>query len=1331
MAYLDPNQQLAMASGQLQQQVQQPFAMPGAYNAPSYATQTERAATTLTQGLTNIAMPGAALATSIGLGMVMPFGAPFRAGMSLGTLGRGFKGAGTLGRLAGVGLGGSAAVLSGIAVPMLAAQGIQSAATRMVEGQREFLATRQLMRELPNVGGMFGSQSVLSPGGFGPSAMASNPYQIQSLQNNLSNIGSVYGASSGQMRNIVGQLAPMGMVDTSSVDSISRSLRQSMRELTRIAKMVGSDLEEATQVYGQLKQMGFGTMSSRTQALRQLTGSSALSGMSLSDVTGMASGVISAANAAGIGSNAGLNMATSALATASVRQQAGAINPLYLQQVGGVGGYASRMAEIQLSMLGSEGAASAMSQMFDASGNLRAGGFEAAVRGRGPRSSFFDDYDPYRMGAMQRQFQGSSRALILGRVADIRSRYSGAEANRRQYDFLSGFGITDPTEQLEYLSSLRSQPRAQAMQTAQVLQNQMITAGGQSDPVGISERLSEGLRRLTQSVFGTGEALERYGASLQQRAEAFVTNVNNAVLGEAPTSARTGMYTNEAMNITLDAIASGTATFGYSDPMQRMRHQLTTDATFRQALGSSAAISGGAGPQRAGFGRLASQVMFALGAPVSGGGTSLYQRFGGTVGATAGRFDGTFVGRNDEGRQMFATADELAQMQAMSFGASYDPSTGAMLSADQLGVDELIFSRGQSIREVGNRLTYGREREVSTGRGGTTRIGGFAPGGLFGRSRAERERLVREGGTYQLSNAERESVRTNSETYITQYAREVYGRTNMSAQERVDLLEAMRQSGDQIAMIAAGETSGISPSEIYAATTEEAARAQFTTVLSDMRDAVTMGGRSVDDVVGELYNRGQYDAGNAVRRYSQEQDTAVINEAALRPLLNESMSGRASVRLARELTQDPAAQSEAQAFITEMEGMADQGNAMGATGRAYGMVAGAGDRNFGALSDFISGGGGGFGQLSGEDLNQALRTYVRSAGAGRKPEEILSDLQRRFGNMDPNTAEGRRAARVMRAVEREGQLLLPAGSQTQIDTLTQNITGDRDRLMMGLEQTMVGMRTAAEAAGQSVIERRALESVQQVSQNVLRGNDVIAALGTSRQRFTVGGREIGIADLENLSPAEAEELMRSESFRDALSAVQNDPTRGDAARRLLEQVDVLGTGRGAGRFQSVIQQILTDGIDEGELSRLSGITTQGNLAQLRVAMGEGGTRENLFDALGGEETALTVLSRLGVGENDVEAFLEQIQNDGMSGRQIGILSQVLGAASMLGEDVRRQNEEESFRKLQERVFTGLDNALNAGEGAGLAVFVRGSALSLFGSSGGNQDNAGEPAGVPQ
>lgn len=1337
MAYLDPNQQLAMASGQLQQQVQQPFAMPGAYNAPSYATQSERTATALTQGVTNVAMPGAALATSIGVGMVAPFAAPFRAGMSVGTLGRGFAGAGLLGRTAGTLLGGTAAGLSGIAVPMLAAQGISNAATRMVEGQREFLATRQLMRELPNVGSMFGSQSVLSPGGFGPSAISSSPYQIQSLQNSLSSIGSVYGASSGQMRNIVSQLAPMGSIDTSSIGAISRSLRQSMRELTSIAKMVGSDLDEATQVYSQLKQMGFGSMSSRTQALRQLTGSSALTGMSLGDVTGLASGVVAAATSAGMGTSAGLNIATNALASASVRQQAGAINPVYLQQVGGIQGYAARMAEIQLGMMGSEGAAAAMSNMFDASGNMRAGGFSDALSGRRARRSFFREYDPYRMGAMQQQFSRSSRALILGRVAGIQNEYSGAEANRRQYEFLSGFGITDPTEQLEYLSMLRSQPRAQAMQTAQVLRNQMTTSAGGaglSSTIGITDRLREGLNNLTQSVFGTGEALERFGATLQQQSEAFVNRLNTAVMGAAPTSARTGMYTQEAMNLTLQRIASGETTFGYADPAQRMRHRLLTDQNYRQALGQSAAISGGAGPSFGGIGRGINQMLYAAGAPIlSGSARSLYQQFGGSVGASAAPGAGVFVGTNDAGERMYATADEFMRMRAMSFGADFDPTTGSIVTANQSAVDEILFTGGQRIREFGNILTYGREREISSRRGGTTRIGGFAGGGMFGRGRREMARLAREGGTYQLTQGEIESVRQNRDTYIAEYGRRL-GLNPANPRERANLVEAMRQSGDAIAMAAAGESSGVTPSQMFAADTEEAARQQFGAALESLRSGVA-GRVSVDDAVTNLINRGRFDEANQVRAFAERHSASFFNAADISQALfddaGESDPGRARRRrrnaneLAADIIGDSNAGDMMGAFVQSLNAQADAGDALGAAGTAFGLTAGAGDRGFGELRRFIETGEGGFGQLSGSALDQALRAYVSTAGSG-SATNILGRLDDLLGDADPNSAQGRRINTIRRAViagsGEDRSLIRPESSVLGAETiglLSSLSPSMQQTTMNALTQAIEELNFAAEAGGQSVIESRAQEAMQQVAQNLLQSDDVTQALQLDTRGFNVGGRRVSVADFGELSPEEVQELLASSDFRGRLEEVRERGRPGEraAAERALALLDptVGGTGSSAGQLQGLIERALTGGITDAELAQLSGITTQGNLAQLQAAMGREGTAQNLFDALGGRDTALAVLKRLDVDTNrddvvddtEVGAFLRQIQTDGLSGNQIKELSAVLGAASLLGEDVRQQKEEESFRQLQTRVFEALEASfVSAGEGRALAVVPR-------------------------
>lgn len=1349
MAYLDPNQQLAMASGQLQQQVQQPFAMPGAYNAPSYATQAERTATTLTQGVTNVALPGAALATSIGLGFVAPFAAPFRAGMAAGTLGRGFAGAGLLGKTAGTLMGGAAAGLSGIGIPMLAAQGISSAATRMVEGQREFLATRQLMRELPNTGSMFGSQSVLSPGGFGPSAISSNPYQIQSLQNSLSSIGSTYGASSGQMRNIVSQLAPMGGIDTSSIGAISRSLRQSMRELTSIAKMVGSDLDEATQVYSQLKQMGFGSMSSRTQALRQLTGSSALTGMSLGDVTGLASGVVAAATAAGLGTSAGMNIATNALASASVRHQAGAIDPMYMQRVGGIQGYAARMSEIQLGMLGSEGAASAMSHMFNASGDLRAGGFSDAVSGRRARRSFFREYDPYRMGAMQQRFSRSSRALILGRVSGIQNEYSGAEANRRQYEFLSGFGITDPTEQLEYLSMLRSQPRAQAMQTAQMLRNQMTTSvggAGLANAPSVADRLTEGLNRVTQSLTGTGQALERFGATLQQQSESLVNRINTSIMGSAPTSARTGMYTAEAMDLTLQSIAAGEATFGYTDPLQRLRHRLNTDASFRGALGQSTSISGGTGAAVGGVNRM----LYAMGAPIlTGGAQSLYRQFGSTVGATATSATGTFVGTNDAGERMYANADEFIRMRMMSFGGNIDSTTGSAVSASQSSVDEVLFSQGHQIRMLGNRLTYGRERTVSSGRGGDVRVGGFSPSGMAPRGRREMRRLVREGGTYQLTSGQLEQVRQDRETYIEQYGQAV-GLNPSVPGERALLLEAMRQSGDAIAAAAAGEGGGVSASQLLAASSEEAARSSFGAALGELSDAFNT--LSLEEANNALLDAGRYDLRSDVPDALRGRVGATGDP--LTRVGPDVVPGRAGEIIANTISRDESGRRRAvNLFSSQLNRMADAGNAMGAAGAAVGALAGSrdfsrtvGNQGFAELMNFVQTGGGGFGDLSGSSLPLALQTYVSTATQGADASDVVARLNSLLsGVADDGSAQGRRARQVLEAlIGAEGNLNRPDRdlvSQPLMSAVNALDADQRDSILGKLTASIPLIRDALGDAGQSIIEARSQESIQQIAQNVLQSGDVMQALRGSRKTFRVGDREVSMSDVEDLSPAEALELLNNPGFRDELERMQEHGTEGEkeAAARALASIDPLtaGDGSASGRLETIINRALTGGITDEELSELSGVTTQGNLRLLQSAMGEGGSAEDLFAALGGERNALTVLKRLGadtdndgsVSTGEVENFLQQVQSNGLSGSQVTTLSTILGAASMLGEDAKQQQEDRDFRQLQDRVFRGLERALTvdaAGETA-LAVFARPTAGDEPPSNA-DQDNAGTYGG---
>lgn len=1294
MAYLDPNQQLAMAAGQLQQQVQQPFAMPGAYNAPSYATQTERAATTLTQGLTNVALPGAALATSIGGSFAVPVGAMAKAGARIGTMGRGLQAAGTFGRVAGVGLGGTAA-LAGLALPLLAAAGIEQAASRMIEGQREFMATRQLMRELPGQS-MFGAQSVLSPIGMGPAALASNPYQVSSMQQNLASIGANYGASSGQMRNIVGQLAPMGMLDTSSVSSISSSLRRSMQELTRIAKMVGSDLDEATKVYGQLKQMGFDTMSSRTSALRQLTGASSMSGMSLSQVSGIASGSIATAGALGLSSDVGLRAATTSISNAALRYGSGTINPIYMQQMGGLEGYAQRLAEINMGVVGSQGAMGAMSQMFDPSGRLRAGGLEEALSGNvRMRSSFGREFDPYRLGAMRRQFQGMSRSVILGGVASIQSEYSGAEANRRQYEFLSQFGISDPTEQLEYLDSLRAQPRAQAMMTAQTLQNQAVQSAQVPEIRTVTERLGDALSRLTRQVFGTGESLERFGASLQQRSERFVNDITTGVMGTAPSALSPGRYTAEALNTTRSAILSGQGAI--ADPMTRFRHELTTDPNLRELLGRSTAITGGRGF----MGGLSE--------------ASFNARFGSYVGMSGTADTGIAVGGG-----AFMTPDELIQSAALSQGMTLDPTTGRVRSVGEGDVSRLMYHRGDALGALERRLTYGRRRLTGMGRRG------------FGRPMFGGDSFVEEGGNYQLTERDITEIQGPLRgTLENQFLRALYpGRPvgDITPQERAVAQEVMRRSPGAIGAALAGPAGTMSPDQL-AASLADTARAQGQTELfsrisrGSQREQLDTAMRAVRSQL----NAGDADRVESILRSRQQNGFVTANdvEEATRAVLvgNANSRGRGSARLgitgaeARRAAVSRAERQAGEAFrgmglgdpaaasqmTDELRQIIEGGQGLTGLGGAVGAAMGARDTgNLQSLRNFIRTGEGEFASLEGDALREAVRAYALSTDASREQIDALLAEASAVGN------EGVAArADALRGMLIEGSDLAVPGMSKSTVLGIRNAASMDSGILSGVLDQANRERMSQLLAGSTVVNARSREALSQMGLNILSEGGLARVLGTSSG--TYGGMSVAEIDRAvrqgTLTAEQASEILQSTTLMEDVNAVAGGGgPQAEQAQRLRNRLMQIVVGQDTASPSQVLTNRLTNMLEDNaisgeELAELGGLNIATNMQALSKLLAGEGDMDSLAALFGNLSAAEEFASGM---DTDVDGLLERIQGGNLSATaQRDLISALVGVAGLGQDETRRQNEQE-MRELEETFYRNMNAAL---EGNALSVAV--------------------------
>lgn len=522
MTYLDPQQQLIQARGLMQPQA------PNAPMGSSYINEVERQASQTAAGVVNFgtnALMGAPMVASMGFGlmsmagakgmlgkvarggdigmsMLDPFGAAFEA-IPRALAGKtSMMGAG----IAVAGAYGTSKVISGTA---------DFIRDSMLEGQRDYLATRTLMRQMPQSG--YGPQSVLSmgmqsPGHFGPNQLSQMNAQIRSVAND-------YNMSMGQARNQLSSLHQMGMIDTSSVQRISQSFRKSLQELKSVAQQIGGDIQEAKSVYQALDQMGFKSSSGRRSMLGSMTTTSALTGMSLGQVGGHMAPVMGMAKNMGLSSETGGNLAMRSLQTTAYMKAAGMVSSQDLADVGGISGYAQKMSAMHLQTLGSRGSTAMMSNIFRSHGGMNIGALGKLMSGDEMRVNYagLQGMDPYAIGGMQEDMSDLTGAAILARVSSINRKHSGdpLKARQTQFRFLQSMGIGSAKDQMQYLSYLRAQPGSDFAAGLQGLRNNALTSrdGSMNDAGSISgvfeDTINEITRRLKMTFSRAGEALTR------------------------------------------------------------------------------------------------------------------------------------------------------------------------------------------------------------------------------------------------------------------------------------------------------------------------------------------------------------------------------------------------------------------------------------------------------------------------------------------------------------------------------------------------------------------------------------------------------------------------------------------------------------------------------------------------------------------------------------------------------------------------------------------------------------------------------------------------------
>lgn len=840
MATIDTEMQLQLAMQQAQQQ-QQP--VPGAYAQPSsYISNVERGALGVTLGVTNIALPVAGLAGSVALNRLstshMPLydalqrrlggdadnfqpmsrarNALFGAGnvndknmllnrggalRALGTLDpfaaarMGWRAGGVLGTGGRI-LGGLTGFVGMGAATMAPAALVNAMGENMIEGQREFLATRQLMRELPATGNPFGAASVLSP-----SNMASRVNSLTSvgsvsaLQGEMASLGSVYNASPSAMRNTLSGLAGMGAIDTRSAQTISQSFRAALSELKSIGKMVGLDLAEASQVYGQLRSMGFNTTGGRMQALGALSSTASLTGMGMRQTTSVAQAGMQAAMQSGMTAGAGFNLALNTLSTGAVRVAAGAVDANYLQRVGGLEGYARRMMELQMQASASPGAMAAMSRVMTTGGQVTGSALARLGSGRhtSMSSSFARDYDPYAFMGDNAGFSEMSGNILLGQVAGIQARYADnpVRANRRQYELLAEYGINDPREQLEYLGMLRGRTRGEAMQTAQLLQNRTL-AIDRPESASRVDVLMDSLGRLTEAVVGSTNQLQRAGANLQTWSERVVQRGYDSVVGR-DRELYGAAYTDEAVSMASRLLRQGQMPSFGTISGESARLAIDNDPGLRRLLGNSSGI---AGWQPSAAGGVVGAGLRVLSPLTTRRGRGMGASYEGVMSFTGTRGTGVYMGLGSGGRELYATGNEFYQAMGLEFGQALDES-GNLITANQNRV------RGNLYRQSGlmGRTEENIIREYRPLRMGLLNASAELLTLGFFDSSAQGTQVSNLRATDRANLTGRDRSR-----HLDTFARELYGRGlgELSGQDRADFFATMRARGGMAAELVGG-----------------------------------------------------------------------------------------------------------------------------------------------------------------------------------------------------------------------------------------------------------------------------------------------------------------------------------------------------------------------------------------------------------------------------------------------------------------------------------------------------------------------------------------------
>jgi hypothetical protein len=486
-----------------------------------------------------------------------------------------------------------------IAIGTLAYMSAQQAADQAAEGARDYVATRQLLRELPMMG--FGPNSILNPGipagGFNYS-----PQSISSLNQDLRGIGVAHGLDIGQTRNLVSDLGSSGLITASSnPKQVAERLKKTLADLKQVSEITQSTLDEALQTYQALDSFGLRGHSQRMTVLNQASALSSMTGRPLTQVMGTAQLALGLGQQMGVSPLDSIGMGMRAMATGAMLEQSGGLSSRYLNRVGGYDGVVGRMLELQMGLGQSQGALNMMAAAYNPDGSLTGRGDYGSRRREANAHRFFNEVDPYQIESMREETRVRAPAMLMSRVASIQERYSHdpARANREQYRYLASMGIEDPQEQLAFLEFTRQQSTADFQIARQSVTDRMtmMTAAAPERAAGLSDRLSRDAstlsRRLDAIQKELGRAFNDLGEGLQRAAERVTRRISSSSYAASyytpsssgVTTADLSAYATSVLNGQVDLYGGNLLSDTYS---MMNRH---ADALFR-GMASNLGMSG-------------------------------------------------------------------------------------------------------------------------------------------------------------------------------------------------------------------------------------------------------------------------------------------------------------------------------------------------------------------------------------------------------------------------------------------------------------------------------------------------------------------------------------------------------------------------------------------------------------------------------------------------------------------------------------------------------------------------------------------------------------------